>query len=116
MSASESFQCFLLVVDAGLKAAGLLVAGDVEIELEDEDVVVGEEALELVDVFEAAVGDVVGDEFVDARGEDVFVVGAVEDADHAAGRDLGVDAPEEVVAGFERRGDFELRRRRSPAG
>jgi hypothetical protein len=33
-------------------------------------------------------------------------VGAVEDADHAAGRDLGVDAPEEVVAGFERGGHF----------
>ena len=34
-------------------------------------------------------------------------MGAVEDADHAAGRDLGVDAPEEVVAGFEGGGDFE---------
>ena len=44
---------------------------------------------------------------MDTRGEDVFVVGAVEDADHAAGRDLGVDAPEEVVAGFEWGGDFE---------
>ena len=42
-----------LVVDAGLEAAGLLVVRDVEIELEDEDVVVGEEALELVDVFDA---------------------------------------------------------------
>ena len=57
---------FFRVVDAGLEAAGLFVAGDVEIELEDEDVVVGEEALELVDVFEAAVGDVAGDELVDA--------------------------------------------------
>ena len=96
------------VVDAGLEAAGLLLVRDVEVELEDEDVVVGEEALELVDVVEATVGLVAGDELVDARGEDVLVVGAVEDADHAAGRDLGVDAPEEVVAGFERGGDFEL--------
>ena len=47
------------------------------------------------------------DELVNARREDVLVVGAVEDADHAAGRDLGVDAPEEVVAGFERGGNFE---------
>ncbi len=47
------------------------------------------------------------DELVDAGGEDVFVVRAVEDTDHAAGRDLGVDAPEKVVAGFERGGDFE---------
>ena len=42
-------------------------------------------------------------------GEDVFVVGAVEDADHSAGRDLGLAAPEEVVAEFEGGGDFEGR-------
>ena len=98
---------FLFVVDAGLEAAGLLVAGDVKVELEDEDVVVGEHALELVDVVEAAAHDLVGNDLVDAWGEDIFVVGAVEDADHAAGWDLGMDAPEEVVAGFERGGDFE---------
>ncbi len=97
----------LLVVDAGLEAAGLLVARDVEVELEDEDVVVGEETFEFVDVSKTAARDVARDEFVDARGEDVFVVRAVEDADHAARRDLCVDAPEEVVAGLERRGDFE---------
>ena len=34
-------------------------------------------------------------------------MGAVEDADHAAGRNLGVDAPEKVVAGFERGGHLE---------
>jgi hypothetical protein len=44
---------------------------------------------------------------VDAGGEDVLVVGAVEDVDHAARRDLGVGAPEKVVAGFEGGGDFE---------
>jgi hypothetical protein len=98
---------FFLIVDAGLEAAGLLVPGDVEVELEDEDVVVGEETFEFVDVFEAAVRDVAGDELVDAGGEDVFVVGSVEDADDAARRDLGVYAPEEVVAGLERSGDFE---------
>ena len=57
--------------------------------------------------FEAAARDLARDELVDARGEHVFVVGAVEDADHAARRDLGVDAPEEVVAGFERGGHLE---------
>src|SRR5260370_41744458 len=80
-----------------------------QIKLEDEDVVVGEETLEFVDVFEAAVRDVARDELVDARGEDVFVVGAVEDADHAARRDLGVHAPKEVVTGFERGGHLEGR-------
>ena len=42
------------VVDAGLEAPGLLVVGDVEVELEDDYVVVDEHALELVDVVEAA--------------------------------------------------------------
>jgi hypothetical protein len=97
----------LFVIEAGLEAPSLLVFGDVEIELEDEDVVVGEVAFELVDVVEATVRDFAGDELVDARGENVFVVGTVEDADHAARRDLGVDAPEEVVAGFEGGGHFE---------
>ena len=40
------------VVDAGLEAASLFIARDMEIELEDEDVVVDEHALELVDVVE----------------------------------------------------------------
>jgi hypothetical protein len=79
----------------------------VQVELEDEDIVVGEKTLEFVDVVEAAACDVARDELVDSRGEDIFIVGAVEDADHAARRDLGVDAPEEVVAGFERGGDLE---------
>jgi hypothetical protein len=79
----------------------------VKVELEDEDVVVVEKALELVDVFEPPVRNVAGDEFVDARREDVFVVRTVEDADHAAWRDLGMDAPEEVVTGFEWSGDLE---------
>jgi hypothetical protein len=98
---------FFLVVDAGLEATGLFVARDVEIELEDEDVVVGEKALELVNVFEAAVGNIAGDELVDARREDVLVVRAVEDADHSTRWHLGVGAPEKVVAGFEWGGHLE---------
>jgi hypothetical protein len=98
---------FVLVVDAGLEAAGLLFVRDVEIELEDEDVVVGEEAFELVDVVEATLRDFAGDELVNARGQNIFVVGSVEDADHTARGHLCVNAPEEVVAGFERGGDLE---------
>jgi hypothetical protein len=99
---------FFLVVDTGLEAAGLLFARDVKVELKNEHVVVGKHALELVDIFKALIDDVNGDDFVDSGPQDVLVVGAVEDADHAAGRDLLVDSPEEVVAGLEGRGDFEL--------
>jgi hypothetical protein len=94
-------------VDAGLEAACLLGAGDVQEELEDDDVVVDEHALEGVDVFEATTHRLGGDELVDTRGEDVFVVRAVEDADHASGRDCGVSAPEEVVTGLKRCGHLE---------
>lgn len=34
-------------------------------------------------------------------------MGAVEDLNHATGWNLGVDAPEEVMAGFQWSGDFE---------
>ena len=44
---------------------------------------------------------------MDVGGENVFVVRAVEDADHATRGNLGVGAPEEVVTGFERGGHFE---------
>ena len=71
-------------VDAVLEAPGLFVVGEVQEEFEDDDVVVDEETLELVDVVEAVLHDFVGDELVDAGGEDVLVVRAVEDADHAA--------------------------------
>ncbi len=104
------------IVDAGLQAASLFLVGDVEEELEDEDVVVGEHGLEL-DMSSRCWWTFLREhELVDAGDEDVFVVGAVEDADHAARGTGGVGAPEEVVTSFERRGDFERRRRRSPAG
>ena len=92
---------FARVVDARLEAVLLFFLRDVKKKLQDDDVVVVEHGLEFVDVFEAAPDFFWGDDLVDAGGEDVFVVGAVEDLDHAAWRDLGVDAPEEVVAGFE---------------
>jgi hypothetical protein len=95
------------IVDAGLEAAGLLLIGDVEEELEEDDVVVVKHALELDDVFDMLLELAGGDELVDAGDEDVLVVGAVEDFDHAAWRDLGMNAPEEIVPGFERGRFFE---------
>src|SRR5216683_5688203 len=94
-------------VDAGLQAASLLLVGDVQEKLEDDDVVVEERALELVDVFEAAPDGLGGDELVDPRREDVLVVRAVEDADHAARGNGLVNAPEKIVACFEGRWDLE---------
>ncbi len=61
----------------------------------------------LVDVVEPLTDDFGRDELVDAGDEDVLVVRAVEDADHAAGGDGCVGSPEEVVTGLERGGDFE---------
>jgi len=98
---------FLFVIDAGLEAPSLLIAGDVQVELEDEDVVVEEHVLEPVDVVQMAACDLGGDELVNTRGEDVLVVGAVEDVDHAARGNLGVGSPEEVVARFKRGRHFE---------
>jgi hypothetical protein len=101
------FPVLVGVVETGLEAASLLVAGDVEEELEDDDVVIDEEVLELVDVVEALADDFGGNQLMDAGDEHILVVGAVEDADHSTGGNRGVTAPEEVVTGFERSGNFE---------
>jgi hypothetical protein len=95
------------IVDAGLEALGLLLVGDVEEELEDGDAVVGEGLLPGVDIVHVLAGGFVAHESMDARGKDVFVVRAVEDADHASRWNLKLAAPEEVVFGFKRGRDFE---------
>jgi len=87
------FPTLVRVVDAGLEAAGLLFMGDVEEELEDEDIVVGEHGLELENVFEVLVDFFTRAKFVDVGDEDVFVVRAVEDIDHAAGGNGSVGPP-----------------------
>ena len=94
-------------VDARLEAGGLLGLRDVQEEFEDDGVVVGEGLFPAVDVVHALAGGSFVNEAVDAGREDVFIVRAVEDADHAAGRGLRLAAPEEVVARLERGGDLE---------
>jgi hypothetical protein len=71
-----------------------------EKEFEDHHIVVVEHGLELDDVLDVLVEFFAGDELVDVRDEDVFVVRTVEDLDHSASGDLGVDAPEEVMQGL----------------
>src|ERR1700720_3634237 len=75
----------------------LLVAVDVEEELEDRGAVLGEQPLEVVDLGVARLPDLGGHEVVDALDQHRLVVAAVEDPDLAGGRHLLVDAPEEVV-------------------
>jgi hypothetical protein len=71
-----------------------------EIELEDEDVFIGEGLLPGIDVVETAANCFRIDLPVDARGEHVFVVGAIEDADHATRGRLDLAAPEKIMAAF----------------
>src|SRR4051794_21338294 len=85
------------VVEAGLQPLRLLLARDVQEELDDARAGVLEQRLEVVDVAVAPAPGRLVDEAVHARDEDVLVVRAVEDRDLAAARRAGVDAPEEVV-------------------
>ena len=73
----------LLLVDALLQAARLLLARDVQEELEDDDVVVGEHALEVVDLLHVPCRLFRADVAVHPRRKHVLIVRAVEDADHA---------------------------------
>src|SRR5262249_4162472 len=94
--------------DATEEALALLLVGDVEEELADDDAVVGEVALEGADVLVALVPDVLGDQLggeplplqefrVHPDHQRLLVVAAVEDTDAAALGEALHAAPEEVV-------------------
>src|SRR5215218_7581138 len=95
------------VVEARAEPLGLLLARDVQVELDDARARVVQQPLEVVDVPVATAPDGLGGEFVDADHEHVLVVGAVEDADLAVARRVRMDAPQEVVRELERRGLLE---------
>ena len=96
-------------VEAAQLAVELVVAADVQEDLDDRAAVVGELALEGVDLLEAGAPHVLGNELAGADGDDVLVVGAVEDADVAQLRELLADPPQEVMVEL-------LLRRRAEAG
>ena len=91
------------------EASLLLVARDVEQELEDDDVVRGQHGFERVDVGVAGRPHLLGHAAVYAGHQDVLVVRPVEDADHAEVRHLLVDAPEEIMVLLELGGRLEAR-------
>ena len=95
-------------VDAPEEADALLLLREVQEQLDDGEAVVGEVALPVVDVAVALLPDVaparlpgqllvLEDLGVHAHHEDLLVVGAVEDADLAAARQVGGEAPQVVV-------------------
>src|SRR5213592_557596 len=80
--------------------AALLALADVEEELQDEGAVLGEDALEAVDLIVALAYDRARHGAMHARHQHVLVVRAVEDRDVPAPRGGAVRAPEEVVRGL----------------
>ena len=103
------FPVFLGLVDAGEEALALFCFGEVEEEFEDAGAVAVEVGFVVVDGGVAVgpdIGDGVGEALgaeetgVDAHDENLLVVGAIEDADLAAGGEVGLGAPEEVVGKF----------------
>ena len=105
-------------VDPAQEPDALLLLRQVEEELHHADPVVGEVALPVVDLAVAALPDPVVARFlrqllpleqllVDADDEHLFVVGAVEDPDLAAGRKVLRVAPEVVVVELLGRGHLE---------
>ena len=110
------FPVFLGLVDAGEEALALFCFGEVEEEFEDAGAVAVEVGFVVVDGGVAVgpdIGDGVGEALgaeetgVDAHDENLLVVGAIEDADLAAGGEVGLGAPEEVVGKFLGGGLFE---------
>ncbi len=94
----------LRILEPLLQPLPLLVPGDVQEHLDDAGALVGEQALELPDVLRPVLPDLLRREPPHPHGDDVLVVGSVEDPDLSAGRAGRMDPPEVVVG--------ELRRRR----
>ncbi len=85
------------VVVARLEPLALLVLRDRQEELHDGGAVLGEGALELVDLVEPLGPHTLGHEVVDPDDQDILVVRAVEDPDLALARDRLVHPPQVVV-------------------
>jgi hypothetical protein len=109
--ALADFPLPILVFQPHAEAFELLFGADVEEELEHARALFGQQFLELVDLVVALLPRALVDIAVDARDQHVFVVRSVEDRDLALARRAGVDAPQEIVAGFLGRGLFEARNR-----
>ncbi len=71
--------------------------GNVQEELDHAGPLVGQQFLERIDLIVTPSPDLRRYEFVDPDHQHVFVVAAIEDADLAPRRGVGVDAPEVVV-------------------
>src|SRR5260221_869057 len=89
---------FVDVLLAGEQAPPLLLAGDMEEELDDEGAALREQLLEMIDVRVALFPDVARHELMHACDQHVLVVRAIEDPYNAERGRPNVDAPEKVVA------------------
>ena len=85
------------VVEPRQKPLALLFGGDVQEALDDQRALGGEPLLEPVDGRVPPRPGAAVDELAHAHRDDVLVVRAVEDGEHAGRRELLADAPEEVV-------------------
>ena len=95
------------LVEPRLEPLALLVAVDVQEELDDGGALVDEHPLPLVDVSIASAPGRPGHQVVDPHHEHVLVVAPVEDRDMAGGRRPEVDAPQVVVRALAVTGDLE---------
>ena len=92
-----NFQCLSGSSRRSCRRALLLVLRDVQEELDDGRAVVGEHALEVVDLLVAALAPLLAIQLVHPHDQHVLVMAAVEDHDLALRAAPAVDAPEEVV-------------------
>src|SRR5215472_13238728 len=71
-----------------------------QIELQNDHVMLGQQALKVVDGGVASPPHLFGYQVMHAHHQHVLIVGAIENADHASARNDPVDAPEEITRLF----------------
>src|SRR5580698_2010350 len=95
------------ISEAFRKPARLLVAADVQKELENRDVIVSQRPFKVDNLLEALLHQLVGYLFVYARHQYIFIVRAIENADGAKLWNGAMRAPQKIVSPLERGGNFE---------
>src|SRR5215471_11315338 len=85
------------IIEAGLQAISLLILADMEEEFQDDDVVAYQHLLEGIDFIKAMRELLRGKVAMDANHQNILIMRAVEDSDHAMSGNSTMDTPEKIV-------------------
>src|SRR5947209_12591412 len=103
---SSDFPCICLILLLGQQAFFLLVVAHMQVELQNNHVILGQQALKVVNGCVATTPGFLWHQAMHAHHQHLLVVGAIENANDTSAWSDPVPTPEEVVVHFTRGSDF----------